>query len=69
MSSTQYKKVFITGANGCIGNVLVKYLADSGYKIIALALNNADTDKIKNIRNVSIVYGNICDKKRMEDRK
>lgn len=60
-------RVLITGANGCIGNVLVKFLVNSGYEVIALALNENDTDKIKNIENIKIIFGNICDKNRMEE--
>ena len=59
--------ILITGANGCIGNVLVRFLVNSGYEVATLALNDNDTDKIKDIENVKIVFGDICDRKRMEE--
>jgi len=59
-------RVLITGANGCIGNVLVRFLAGAGYDITAMARDESDTDKIKNIENVKIVFGDICDTRRME---
>jgi nucleoside-diphosphate-sugar epimerase len=58
---------FITGANGCIGHVLVKSLSKSRSKITALALDYADTNRIKDIKNINIFLGNICDRKRMEE--
>ena len=59
--------VFVTGANGCIGNVLVRFLLNSGHDVKALALDANDTDKIENIENAQIVFGNICDRERMEE--
>ncbi|MCX5805014.1 MAG: SDR family NAD(P)-dependent oxidoreductase [Proteobacteria bacterium] len=59
--------VLVTGANGCIGNVLVRILVNSSYEVTALALDKSDTDKIKNIENLKIVFGDICDRKSMEE--
>jgi nucleoside-diphosphate-sugar epimerase len=57
----------VTGANGCIGNVLVRSLSGSGHVVTALALDDSDTDKIDGIEDVKILSGNICDKERMEE--
>ena len=60
--------ILVTGANGCIGNILVRFLVGLGYEVIALVLDENDTDKIKNIGigNVKFVFGDICDKEKME---
>lgn len=59
--------LLVTGANGCIGNVLVRFLVNSGYEVTALALDKNGTDKIKNIEDVKIVFGDICDKEKMDE--
>lgn len=59
-------KILVTGANGCIGNVLAKHLIDSGHEITALAIDANDIDKIKKFDNLKIVFGDICNKKQME---
>jgi len=60
-------KILITGANGCIGNVLVKQLIDSGHEITALAIDANDTDKIKKFDNLKIVLSDICNKEQIEE--
>lgn len=54
-------RFFITGANGCIGNILVQYLMERN-EIIALDIN--DTNHIKNVK---IEYGDISDGKKMQE--
>jgi nucleoside-diphosphate-sugar epimerase len=59
--------ILITGANGCIGSALVKNLMEADYKITALALNSFDINHIDNIKGIKIVYGDICDIKKVEE--
>ena len=53
------KTVLVTGANGFVGQHLVRLLAESGYRIYAVIRNEGeDISNIAGIDNVEIVY---CD--------
>ena len=59
------KKVLVTGAAGCVGENVIKYLLSEGmYEITALDLDNKKTLKrLKRYsKRVNVVYGDICDK-------
>lgn len=60
------KQIFVTGANGFIGQVLVEYLTKQGYEVFALVRKN----KLPSFRitpNTHVVYGDLLDKKSLED--
>lgn len=52
-------KVFVTGATGKIGKVLIKKLLDKGYQLNALV---RDPKKLNLNKNLNIIIGDICDK-------
>jgi UDP-glucose 4-epimerase len=60
-------EILITGANGCVGSALVNSLMRAGYKITALALDSFGVNHIDNIKGIKIVYGDICNVKKMEE--
>jgi nucleoside-diphosphate-sugar epimerase len=60
-------RIFITGANGCVGNALVRRLVALGHEVTALALNAADTDHINDVAGAVLVYGDVCDGERMAE--
>jgi len=58
------KKVLVTGAAGCIGGLVLKYLLSEGkYEITALDVKNKKTINSfkKYKRRVNIIYGDIND--------
>jgi nucleoside-diphosphate-sugar epimerase len=65
--SSFMNRILVTGANGCIGHVLVHHLVLAGYQVTALALDHSDTDRIANVENTDILYGNICDQQRIKE--
>ena len=60
-------EILITGANGCVGSALVNSLMRARYKITALALDSFGVNHIDNIKGIKIVYGDICNVKKMEE--
>ena len=58
--------IFVTGANGCIGNVLTRILAENGREVLALAWDEGDRARIPNRPDVRVEYGDIRDRNRME---
>ena len=62
------KKVLVTGAAGCVGENVIKYLLSEGmYEITALDLDNKKSFKrLKRYsKRVNVIYGDICDKELM----
>jgi len=53
-------KILITGANGSLGTELLTRLSDSGNEIIALTLDQNDTDNLNKFKSIKIIYGNVC---------
>jgi nucleoside-diphosphate-sugar epimerase len=51
-----YKRILITGATGKIGQELARFLADYGYKILAVYRNE---EKIFRWRNISWLKGDV----------
>ncbi len=63
------KKVLVTGAAGCVGMQVIKYLLSEGkYEITALDLRNKKTlKKLKRYRGrINIIYGDVLDPVLME---
>jgi nucleoside-diphosphate-sugar epimerase len=60
------ESIFISGANGCIGSSIVKRLVSLNYSILALSLNETDSNNIMNFDKVKIEFGDICDTGRIE---
>ncbi|MCE7745491.1 MAG: NAD(P)-dependent oxidoreductase [Candidatus Heimdallarchaeota archaeon] len=64
------KTAFVTGANGFIGSYLTKYLAEQGIETVAYILKGTDCKLLESVypslKNVSIVEGNILDKKSLQ---
>lgn len=65
-----YKKAFVTGANGFVGSHLVKYLADHEIDTIAFILKGTDYFLLKelnpSLKFVKIIEGDVLDKKSFE---
>lgn len=58
------KKILVTGAAGCLGKLVLKYLLSEGkYEITAVDLKNRNSHKVlrKYHRRINIVYGDITD--------
>lgn len=60
------KKVFITGANGFIGQCLVNYLSGKGYSVFAMVREGTIPGFDFN-KNVKIVYGDLTDINSLEN--
>jgi nucleoside-diphosphate-sugar epimerase len=60
------EKIFITGANGCVGHVLARRLLEQGFEVTALALDKRDTGNLAGLR-LDIEFGDICDSQRMTE--
>lgn len=60
------KKIFITGANGCVGHMLIRHLLEQGFDVTALAFDERDTGNIEGLP-LSIEFGDICDGQRMRE--
>ena len=60
------EKIFITGANGCVGHVLARRLLDEGFDVTALAFDNLDTGNIDGLP-LRIETGDIRDTQRMTE--
>lgn len=60
------KNVLITGAGKGIGENLVKLFILNGYFVYALIKNKKDNLKFKNLKNVSIINGNVNNHKLVE---
>ncbi len=60
------KKIFVTGANGCVGHVLVRRLLDEGFDVTALVLDQGDVENIAGLP-VQIETGDICWHQRMTE--
>lgn len=55
-------KVVISGGDGFIGSHLAKYLSNKGYEVFALVIpNNPATDKIRGIKRINIIEGDLFD--------
>ena len=64
------KKVLVTGASGCLGKLVLKYLLSEGkYDITALDLKNRKTYKAlkKYNKRINIIYGDVCDPLLIDD--
>ncbi len=64
------EKVFITGADGMLGNAICRKLIDQHYSVKALCLNNKNSHTLEGL-SIQIVFGNVMDKqmllKEMQD--
>ena len=60
------KKAIVTGANGFVGTAICEELSGQGYEVIAIIRNeNENTDKIKDLPGLRIVYCDISDFKKL----
>ncbi len=58
------KKVLVTGAAGCLGKLVIKYLLSEGkYEITAIDMKNRNSYKVlkKYNKRINIIYGDITD--------
>ncbi|MCA9912059.1 MAG: NAD-dependent epimerase/dehydratase family protein, partial [Anaerolineae bacterium] len=68
MSTTLTGKVcFVTGATGFLGGALVKRLSADGVLIKALARSTKKAQKLNDLENVEVVYGDITDISQMRE--
>jgi dihydroflavonol-4-reductase len=55
------EKVFVTGADGMLGNVICRELIKQGYLVKAFCLNDKNTRTLEGL-GIEIVFGNVLDK-------
>ncbi len=62
-------KVIVTGANGFVGTAVCKELSAQGISVIAVIRNEEENiEDIRNLPNLSIVYSDISEFRRMSDK-
>ncbi|MEZ4851946.1 MAG: NAD-dependent epimerase/dehydratase family protein [Bacteroidia bacterium] len=59
-------QVLVTGANGFIGNVLVKTLLEQGYQVKAMVRKSSDLRSLEGL-DVELVYGDILEKESLKN--
>lgn len=61
------KRILVTGATGFIGSRLVEKLDLFGYEIRCLVRKNSDISKLKKLKKIEIVYGDITQKESIKN--
>ena len=59
-------KVLVTGASGFVGNHLVEMLVERGDEVRALVQPGQDTDHLKTLSGVEVIYGDLTDRPSLE---
>ncbi len=54
-------KVLVTGAAGFVGNHLVEMLVERGDEVRALVQPNQDTDSLRTLPGIEVIYGDLTD--------